>query len=95
MCPTWRPSDPEPRRLQALRQMLDLGLMVSINTDDPEEFASRYLTNTITEVQRQGGFSADDMVQFMRNAFEGSWLERDQRDRFLQELEEHRNLYRH
>ncbi len=95
MCPTWRPSDPEPRRLQALRQMLDLGLMVSINTDDPEEFASRYLTHTITEVQRQGGFSADDMVQFMRNAFEGSWLERDQRDRLLQELEEHRTLYPH
>lgn len=89
MCPTWRPSDPEPRRLSALRQMLDLGLPVNLNTDDPEEFASRYLTNTIIEVQRRGAFSAKDMTQFMRNAFSGSWIDEAQKAAFLEDLEAH------
>ena len=74
VCPTWRPSDPEPRRLAAIRRMLDLGLQVSLNTDDPEEFASRYLTHMLTEVQRAGAFSAEEMTGFMRNASLGSWI---------------------
>ncbi len=93
MCPTWRPSDPEPRRLAALRKMLDLGLRVCLNTDDPEEFASRYLTNTMQQVQQHGGFSAEDMTQFMRNAFDGAWISDDQRAVHLKELEAHLSAY--
>lgn len=89
MCPTWRPSDPEPRRLAALRKMLDLGLRVCLNTDEPEEFASRYLTNTMQQVQKHGAFSAEEMTQFMRNAFDGAWISDDQRRRHLRELETH------
>jgi len=89
MCPTWRPSDPEPRRLPGLRKMLDRGLRVCVNTDDPEEFASRYLTNTMTEVQKHGKFSAEEMTAFMRNAFEGAWIGSASRTRFLKELDDH------
>jgi adenosine deaminase len=89
MCPTWRPSDPEPRRLKALRKMLDLGLPVCLNTDDPEEFANRYLTNLMQRVQQDGGFDAEDMTQFMRNAFRGSWIGDEQRAAHLEELEAH------
>ncbi len=93
MCPTWRVSDPEPRRLPGLRRMLDLGLRVCVNTDDPEEFASRYMVNTMTEVQRRGGFSAEEMSRFMRYAFEGAWLDDARKAAFLQELDSH--LARH
>lgn len=94
MCPTWRPSDPAPRRLAALRQMLDLGLQVNLNTDDPEEFASRYLTNTLVGVQREGGFTAEEMTHFMRNAFLGSWINEQQRATFLNELDQHHQKFR-
>ena len=94
MCPTWRPSDPAPRRLAALRQMLDLGLQVNLNTDDPEEFASRYLTNTLIGVQREGGFSAEDMTRFMRNAFLGSWIDEQQRTALLEDLDKHHEAFR-
>lgn len=93
MCPTWRPSDPAPRRLDALRKMLDLGLRVCLNTDDPEEFASRYLTNTLQKVQQHGNFSAEDMTQFMRNAFNGAWISDDQRAVHMEELEAHLQSY--
>ncbi|UTS82633.1 Adenine deaminase (plasmid) [Phaeobacter piscinae] len=93
MCPTWRPSDPEPRRLKALREMLDLGLPVCLNTDDPEEFASRYLTHMMQSVQQKGNFSAEEMTQFMRNAFRGSWIGQEQRAIHLTELEAHLEAY--
>ena len=93
MCPTWRPSDPRPRRLDALRRMLDLNLPVCLNSDDPEEFASRYLTNTLQNVQQHGAFSAEDMTQFMRNAFNGSWIDAEKRTAYLRELEAHLTNY--
>ena len=93
MCPTWRPSDPGPRRLDALRRMLDLKLQVCLNSDDPEEFASRYLTNTLQKVQKHGDFSAEDMTQFMRNAFNGSWIGEEKRTAYLRELEAHLTNY--
>jgi adenosine deaminase len=87
VCPTWRVSDPGPRRLKRLRRMFDLGLPVTINTDDPEEFASRYLTNTMIGVQQGTGYSAEEMVQFVRNAFIGSWLDEDRKQAYLAEVE--------
>ena len=89
MCPTWRPSDPAPRRVAALREMLTLGLPVTVNSDDPEEFASRYLTNILIAVQSEGQFTAREMTQFMRNAFEGSWITESQRQSYLAELDKH------
>jgi len=73
VCPTWRPCDPAPRRTDRLKEMFDLGLRVTVNTDDPGLFASGYLTNTLQGVQKASGYSRADMVALMRNAMLGSW----------------------
>lgn len=62
MCPTWRPRDPEPRRLGPVKKMLDLGINVSLNTDDPSEFASRHMTHMMSEVLRASDMDRSDMV---------------------------------
>ncbi len=87
MCPTWRPRDPEPRRLIPIKQMLELGINVSINTDDPSEFASRHITHMATEVQRVGGYSNADMLALMRNAFNSAWISDEARVGHLAELD--------
>lgn len=87
MCPTWRPRDPEPRRLGKIREMLDLGINVSINTDDPSEFASRHMSHMAAAVQDHGDFSDADIVALMRNAFAAAWIDDDQRDGYLAELD--------
>ena len=87
MCPTWRPRDPEPRRMSDVKQMLDLGIKVSLNTDDPSEFASRHMTHMLTEVQERSGMSDADMVAFMRNAFDAAWIDDDQRAGYVAELD--------
>ncbi len=87
MCPTWRPSDPEPRRLEPVKRMLDLGINVSLNTDDPSEFASRHMTHMLTEVLSASEMTESDMVAFMRNAFNAAWISDDQRSGYLAELD--------
>ena len=59
---------------------------MTLNTDDPAEFDTGYLTNLITEVQAASDYSMRDLVQFMQNAFEGSWLPREQKDIYLNHL---------
>ena len=87
MCPTWRPSDPAPRRTESIRKMLELGLLVSVNTDDPAEFASRYLNNTLIEVQKHGNFSKDEIALLMRNAFKSAWISEEARGVYLEKLD--------
>ncbi len=87
MCTTWRPSDPEPRRLRAVKTMLDADMLVSLNTDDPSEFASRHMTHMVAAVQRVGGYSDADMVAFARNAFVSSWADRGDVDGWLADLD--------
>lgn len=89
MCPTWRPSDPKPRRLGPVKEMLDLGLKVSLNTDDPSEFASRHMTHMLTEVMKASDMTNDDMTAFMRNAFESAWISETDRETYLAELDTH------
>lgn len=87
MCPTWRPRDPLPRRLVPVKTMLDMDMLVSLNTDDPSEFASRHMSHMLATVQREGDFSDSDMVAFMRNAFVSSWASDDQISGWLAELD--------
>lgn len=87
VCPTWRPCDPAPRRTDRLRMMFDLGLRVTVNTDDPGLFASGYLTNTLQGVQRASGYTKAEMVALMRNAMLGSWAEEAEKETMLARLE--------
>lgn len=85
-CPTWRPIDRVPRRVDRIRVMYELGLKVTLNTDDPGLFVSGTMGTMLPPVAAAGAFEPRDMVQFMRNAFEGAWLSATERSRFIAEL---------
>ncbi len=84
-CPTWRPIDTAPRRVDRIRVMHDLGLKVTLNSDDPGLFASATLGSMLPAVMVAGGFTRAEMGQFMINAFEGAWIEAGQRDAFVRQ----------
>jgi adenosine deaminase len=86
-CPTWRPIDREPRRVDRIRTMYDLGLKVTLNTDDPGLFTSGTMGTMLPPVAAAGEFKPQEMVQFMRNAFEGAWLSMAERARYIAELD--------
>ena len=85
-CPTWRSPYPGPRDLDRIQKMYDIGLRVTLNTDDPAEFKSGYMNQTLIGAVEGSGYTKEDLVCLMRNAFEGSWQPRGSKDRYIDEL---------
>jgi adenosine deaminase len=86
VCPTWRNPYSGPRYLVRLKKMYDMGLKVTLNTDDPAEFNSGYMNQMLVSVVGKSDFTKRDLVHFMRNAFDGSWLPQDSKNKYIKEL---------
>jgi adenine deaminase len=60
-------------REHPLPRMLQAGLKVTVNSDDPAYFGG-YVNDNYREVAEAVGLSADDIVKLARNSFEASFL---------------------
>jgi len=69
-----------------LKKMLDLGLKVTVNSDDPAYFAA-YLTENLETVASSAALTRAQLVQLERNAFEISWLPTEAKEELLAELD--------
>jgi len=92
ICPTWTPLDSRPRRIGRLRALYERGVKVTVNTDDPAEFSSGYMCHMMEELTKYG-FSAAELLQFMRNAFAAAWIPDEAKTGFQKELEAHAAAY--
>jgi adenine deaminase len=72
----------------AVRRMLDRGLMVTVNSDDPAYFGG-YVGENLLAVQATTPLLPQEMLRLQRNAFEIAWLPDAVKDTYLAEL----NLY--
>ncbi|MFT6924041.1 MAG: adenosine deaminase [Crocinitomicaceae bacterium] len=69
-----------------VKRMMELGLKVTINSDDPAYFGGQVNTNYI-ELQKALELTKDDLYEFAKNSFQYSLLEEDIKRERLQELE--------
>ncbi|MBK5286953.1 MAG: adenosine deaminase [Acidimicrobiia bacterium] len=69
-----------------LRRMLELGLNVSVHSDDPAYFGG-YLGKNLAATASALGLSDDQIVQLARNSFRSSFLAPVERDSHLTEIE--------
>ena len=88
-CPVKRRRDPGPQDVDRIKTMYESGMCVTLNSDDPAQFESGYLTSLLISVQQASGYSKGDMVRFMLNAFEGAWLSRSEKDAYIKFLKEY------
>ena len=56
-----------------IKQLLDSGVRVTINSDDPAYFPG-YVEENLVAVQQAAGLSRDEVVRLVRNGFEAAWL---------------------
>jgi len=70
----------------AIKTMLDRGMRVTVNSDDPAYFPG-YMNENLIAVQEEADLSKADLLQLARNAFESAWLPRASRDTYLAQLE--------
>ncbi len=69
-------------KTEQIKQMLDRGLRVTINSDDPAYFPG-YVHENLMAVQAGADFSRAEVVQLVRNAFEAAWLDDRARAEYL------------
>jgi adenosine deaminase len=71
-----------------IKSMLDEGVRATINSDDPAYF-SGYMNENLIAVQGAVQLTRDEMLQLARNAFTVSWLAENDKDRYLDALNEY------
>jgi len=68
-----------------LGRLLDEGVLVSVNSDDPAYFTA-YVTENLLTVQRELALTPAQMITLQRNAIESSWSPPSVRQAFLDKL---------
>ena len=69
-----------------LKRMLDLGLNVTVNSDDPAYFGG-YLVDNFQVVQKALDLDRNDIRQLVENSFRASFLCEAEKQRLLEELD--------
>ena len=73
-------------RHHPLRTMMNWGLLVSVNSDDPAYFGG-YANENYVAVQQALGLSDDDLSQLARNSFEAAFLTAEEKQALLRRVE--------
>ena len=71
-----------------IKTMLDAGVRVTVNSDDPAYFPG-YMNENLLAVQEAVNLTRDECAQLARNAFTVSWLPQEAKDGYLAALEEY------
>jgi len=70
-----------------LKQMMDLGLCVTVNSDDPAYFGG-YIEENLRALTEALGLDSQDIYKLSRNAFQASFLNPKEKKKLLGELDE-------
>ncbi len=69
-----------------LKRMLDLGLMATVNSDDPAYFGG-YVADNYLAVHKALGLGRGDLIRLARNSFEASFLDPAAKGRLMAEVD--------
>ncbi len=71
-----------------LKRMLDLGLCVTVNSDDPAYFGG-YVDENFRAVQEGLGITRDDLYRLAKDSFQASFLDAEEKQRLSNELDDY------
>lgn len=66
-------------RQSIARGMLDRGLRLTLNSDDPAYMEGKYINENMLMVHELAGFEREDLLTVTRNAFDAAWIDEDLR----------------
>jgi len=69
-----------------IKKMLDLGLLVMLNSDDPAYFGG-YVAENYRAVTTAVGLSERDVVALLKNSFKASFLDQSTKQRYVTEID--------
>jgi adenosine deaminase len=74
-----------------LKKMMNLGLKITINSDDPAYFGGQVNQNFI-EIQEALNLTKSDLYELAKNSFQYSFLDKKTKENYLAELDNYYNL---
>lgn len=81
----------EDLKAHPLKKMMNLGLKVTINSDDPAYFGGQVNKN-YEEIQKALNLTKEDLYQLAKNSFQYSLLDTDTKNKYINELEKYYQL---
>ncbi len=75
-----------------LRRMMERGLVVTVNSDDPAYFGG-YVNENYLAITKALNLTADDIYKLAMNSFEASFLEKSIKDKMLARVREYKKMY--
>src|SRR5262249_21628155 len=70
-----------------IKALMERGVLVTVNSDDPAYFPGYVVANLLI-LAREARLSHDDVVQIVRNSFLVSWLDEQDRQAYLQRVDD-------
>ncbi len=86
VCPISNAYVTDGTKAAAIKSMLERGMRVTLNSDDPAYFPG-YIADNFMRVHDEVGLSAEEVVRLVRNSFEISWLDDDSRAEYLRRVD--------
>ena len=65
-----------------IKKMLDLGLLVMLNSDDPAYFGG-YVAENYKAVTKAVGLTEENILKLLKNSFTASFLNENEKQRYL------------
>jgi adenine deaminase len=88
VCPVSNKAIVHDSKSRELKTLLDQGVQVTVNSDDPAYFLG-YMTDNLKTAQAGGDLTAEEVTQLIRNAFSISWTSDAAKASYLQRLGEY------
>ena len=68
-----------------MKRLLDKGLMVTVNSDDPAYFGG-YINKNLIECQKALNLSMEDVKKLVTNSFRSSFLSEDEKKKWIDQI---------
>lgn len=92
-CPVSNSFVTEQMKSIEIRTLLDRGLAVTVNSDDPAYFGA-YAADNYLSLAANANLDLDRIVELAKNSFRASWLTPGRLDRFLREIDDYVAVHR-
>jgi adenosine deaminase len=86
VCPISNAYVTDGSKADVVAAMLEKGMRVTVNSDDPAYFPG-YMNENYGRVHADAGIDEPGLARLAANAFEGAWLPRAVKDRYLEKLD--------
>lgn len=86
-CPVSNSFVTDDMKAKEIKQLLNQGVRVTVNSDDPAYFQS-YVSDDLYALAQKVDLTQEEVVQLVKNAFEIAWISDEDRQRHLEEIDQ-------